>query len=424
MIKKLLIIIITIFTFSQAGAEPVIKVLKNGIRVVLYETRTTNLVGVSILFSGGTRFEKKEEKGVFRLLELMLPRGTETRTEEMITEQISLLGDSFSISTTGEFWSLEATVVNDNLKDLLDLSKDILFDPAFSEVNLSKVKKMAIQTIKASEDSPWSHMSELYRAVFYPQFYAEKDTRITNIRNTKKSTIMRIHSEYFTPENMIIAIAGDIDQQGTIDLIDQIFGTLHHGVSSRQTEPKQQDTPLPLYRAQGGGITQAGILIGTRLKGFNRRDEHLLMLLGAVLDNSLGGRLYEEMREEKGLVYSISTHYSLSVKPYTWFIFSTSRKKNIKSVIDTTEDVIKELKRKPATDAELELAKEYLKTSLAISYLTPLTVANYNGVQLLRDEVPESLLERTIEIDSVSPQELDLFINKYFPKQWTKLVIR
>jgi zinc protease len=424
MIKKLIIIIVFLFVFTQLGAATVIKELNNGIKVVLYKTRTTNLIGVSILFSGGTRFEKKEEKGAFRLLELMLPKGTETKTEEMITEQISLLGDSFNISTTGEFWSLEATIVHDDLETILDLSRDILFNPVFSEGNLYKVKKMAIQTIKASEDSPWSHMSELYRSVFYPDFYADKDTRINNIRNAKKTTIQRIHREYFTPENMIIAVTGDIDLEGTMDLIDSTFGFLYHGAAPSQTELKQQDTSLPLYKAEGGGITQAGILIGARLKGFERSDEHLLMLLGAVLDNSLGGRLYDEVREEKGLVYSISTNYSLSLEPFTWFVFSTSRRKNIKSVISATEDVLKGLRRKPVTDGELELAKEYLKTRLAVSYLNPLTVAHYNSVKLLRDGVPKSLSERTIEIDDVSRQELDAFINKYFPKQWTKLLIR
>jgi predicted Zn-dependent peptidase len=424
MIKRYLIAAVCILIFARAYAEPTGKILKNGMRVVLNENRATNLIGVSILVSGGTHFEKEEEKGTFRLLELMLTRGTEKRTESAIAEQISLLGDSLSISTTEEYWSCEATVPADKLKDLLDLARDLLFNPTFPENELSKVKKIAVQSIKASEDSPWNRMSELYQAVFYPDFHAEKETKIANIQNTNRTMILRIHNEYFTPGNMIISIAGNIDPERTTELIKTIFGSLPNRVVPRRVELNQQDTPLPLFRTGSGGITQAGILLGTRLTGFDRRDEHILMVLDAVLDNSLGGRLYEEVRENRGLVYSISPHYSLGIEPYTWFVFSTSRKKNIKPVISETEEVLKGLKRKPVTDVELGLAKEYLKTELAVSYLSPLTGANYNALALLRGEEPKSLSERIGETEAVSREELNTFIDTYFPKQWTKLIIR
>jgi zinc protease len=424
MIKRYLIAAVCILFFAQANAESTGKLVKNGIRVILRENRSTNLIGVSILFSGGTRFEKEGEKGTFRLLELMLTRGTERRTESAIAEQISILGDSLSISTTEEYWSLKATVPGDNLEALLDLARDLLFNPTFPEDELSKVKKIAIQSIKASEDSPWSHMSELYREVFYPDFYAEKETKIANIKNTNRDMIRRIHDEYFTPENMIISIDGNINPERTMVLIETIFGSLTNRAVPGRAELKQQDTPLPLYRTGSGGITQAGILIGTRLRGFDRRDEQILMVLDAVLDNSLGGRLYKEVRENRGLVYSISPHYSLSMEPYTWFVFSTSRKRNIESVISETEEVLKGLKRKPVTGAELDIAKEYLKTELAVSYLSPLTVASYSALKLLRGEEPKSLSERTDELEAVSQEELDSFIDTYFPKQWTKLIIR
>lgn len=399
--------------------------LTNGMTLLLSESKETNLIGMSIVVYGGTQYEKKEEKGTYRLLTEILQRGTKNRTKDEIIKEISLIGDSFEAYTRTEYWGISATVPQDSLKELLELSHDLLVNPLSPVEELKKVKNIAIQSIKSSKDLPWSNMSELYRSVFYPDFYIKREERIKHIQDIERNTLLKTYHQFFTPENMIISISGNFETDRTLNLVKDIFGTIPQcGISFEKRLIAQKKDNLPLHKEKRGGVTQAGILIGTRLYDFDRSNEHIIMVLNAVLDNSIGGRLFEEVIEKKGLVYSIAPYYSLSIRPYTWFIFSTSRKKNTSSVIKEIEKVLKSLKKNPPSEDELKLAKEYLKTRLAISYQSPSLVARYNAENLLRNQKPKSLSERIKEIEDVSRKDLDLFINTYFPEKWTTLVLR
>ncbi len=399
--------------------------LTNGITLLLSESKETNLIGICIIVYGGTQYEKKEEKGTYRLLTEILQRGTINRTKDEIIKEISLIGDSFEAYTRTEYWGISATVPQASLKQLLELSRDLLIKPLLPEEELKKVKNIAVQSIKSSENSPWSNMSEFYRSVFYPDFYIKREERIKHIQDVERNTLLKIYHKFFTPENMIISISGNFETDNTLNLVKDIFGTIPQcEISFEKRLIAQKKDSLPTYKEKRGGVTQAGILIGTRLYDFDRSNEHIIMVLNAVLDNSLGGRLFEEVREKKGLVYSIAPYYSLSIMPYTWFIFSTARKKNTSSVIKEIDKVLKDLKKNPPSEDELKLAKEYLKTKLAISYQSPALVAQYNAQNLLRNLKPKSLSERLKETEDVSIKDLDSFINTYFSEKWTTLVLR
>jgi zinc protease len=268
-------------------------------------------------------------------------------------------------------------------------------------------------------------MVDFYRSVFYPDLYATSKLRIENIKNVELQTLIHIYRNFFSPNNMVIALSGNFDSAYALQLLADTFGLLppqDQSISIGLSE--QVSGSLPRHRERVGGLTQAGIFIGTRLTGFDRKDETVIKVLNAVLVNSVGGRLFKAVREEKGLVYDIRPHYSLRVEPYTWFVFGTSRKKNIQEVIEETEWVLKQLRKNAPTEKELLLAKNYLKTRLAISYQSPLNRAVYHAEQLIRGDKPKSYTERITEIEDVTLSDLDSFIDNYLSGGWTKLVIR
>ena len=187
---------------------------------------------------------------------------------------------------------------------------------------------------------------------------------------------------------------------------------------------KQQMNRLPPFKEMYGGITQATIFVGMRLEGFDRCNAVIVDLVNAVLDNSLGGRLYDEVREKQNLVYSISPYYSIRIEPYTWFVLATTRKRNKSRVIRETEMVLQSMKKNPPSDHELRLAKSYLITRLAISYQSPQNRAHYEAERILRGEDILNFEERIDAIESVTREEILRFIDRYFPQTWTTLVVR
>ncbi len=427
MIKKILpliIVLLSLFSTNLFG-QTVEHRFDNGILIHLNESTQSSLIGMSVLVSGGTRYEKESERGTFRLITDMLKRGTKTRSKQDIRKAISLLGDSYDVFVGTEYWGINATVPSEALPSLIELTKDLLFNPLFDERDLAKAKNIAIQTINTLEDSPYNSMIDFYQSVFYPDLYATSKMRIENIQNMELQTLMQIHQDFFTPKNMVIALTGNFDSHYAFQLLTDTFGQLpmqDKSIPGYSTEQGQGS--MPRHREKVGGLTQAGIFIGTRLTGFDRKDETVIKVVNAVLVNSVGGRLFKAVREEKGLVYDIRPHYSLRVKPYTWFVFGTSRKKNIREVIEETERVLRMLRKNTPTEKELLLAKNYLKTRLAISYQSPMNRAVYNAEQLMRGDIPKSYTERVAEIDAVTLNEITSFIDTHLSGSWTKLVIR
>ena len=128
-----------------------------------------------------------------------------------------------------------------------------------------------------------------------------------NIGRIERNDLLSIYRKFFNPGNMVLALSGNLNRDEMVRAVTASFGSdpLVEPALVREIK-RQQPEDLPALEERRGGITQAGIVIGTRLQGFERKDALLIEMASAVLDNSLGGRLFEELREKSGLVYSIT----------------------------------------------------------------------------------------------------------------------
>ncbi len=410
---------------QNAPAQTLTQRLPNGIALALTASRNTELIGISLLVHGGTLYEAEGEMGTYALIPGMLKRGTLNQTAYEIMQKISLIGDSVDMYVAAECWSIEATVPPQNLRDLLSLVKDLLFNPLFPEEGLEKEKNIAIQSIKSGQDSPLSRLFKLYHSVFYPDFYTPESERIEHIKNIGRDKLRSIHQRFFQPDNIVISLAGNFQADEALKQLEEHFGSIPPPQASfKRIVIEQPGDALPGYRETRGGLTQAGVLIGTRLEGFERSKEPVIEVLNAVLVNSIGGRLFEEVREKRGFVYHIDAYYSLRVRPFTWFIFATTRKRHVKKVIEETKGVLQGLIDNPPGGDELRLAREYVKTELAISYQSPSAQAAHAAYQIMRDEKIKGYNERLEEIELVSEDDLRAFVQKHFTGNWTVLVMK
>jgi predicted Zn-dependent peptidase len=425
--KRTLYILALFLLLTYGAAHPQTSPYRfdNGFTFSISESAESSLAGMSLLIYGGTQFETAQERGTYRLILDTLMRGTQYRTADDISLHISQLGDSVDTYITGDYWAIEATVASEDMRQLLELVYDLTRYPLFLDEELVKAKNIAVQTIRTQEDSPLHVGFDFYRAVFYPDFYASPEERIRNIEKMERNELLTLYRTFFTPGNMVLALSGNLDGEKMVRLVASTFGSDPRLQTAPKRESrKQQPDRLPGFKEKRGGITQAGIIIGTRLEDFDRRDTVLIEVVNAVLDNSLGGRLYEEVREKSGLVYSISPYFSIRIQPYTWFILATTRKRNYHRVIRETERVLQNLTEEPPSDEELYLAKSYVITRLAISYQSPIKRAHYEAERLMRGEQVLSLEERFEAIDGVEREEVLHFINRYIPGAWTTLVVR
>ncbi len=413
------------FSFKAAHTQTSLHPFNNGFTLSVSESAESSLSGLSLLVFGGTQFETNGQHGTYRLVLDTLLRGTQDRSADDISLSISQLGDSVDAYIAGDYWAVEATVAPENMGQLLDLLYDLIRHPLFLDGELGKARKIAVQTIRTQEDSPFHMGVDFYRAVFYPDFHASPEKRIKNIERMERNELLSIYRKFFIPGNMVLALSGNLNRDEVVRLVAASFGSDPHIEPALAREIKrQQPRSLPPSEERQGGITQAGIIIGTRLEDFDRKDALLIEVVNAVLDNSLGGRLFEELREKSGLVYSISSYFSLRIQPYTWFILATTRKRNYNRVIRATKSVLQDLTENPPTEEELQLAKNFVATRLAASYQSPLKRAHHEAERLIRGEQVLSLEERFMAIEDVKLDEILTFINRYAVGDWTALVVR
>jgi predicted Zn-dependent peptidase len=404
---------------GQTSTHP----FKNGFTLSVTESAESGLAGLSLLIYGGTQFENEGQHGTFRLVLDMLMRGTENRSLDDIGLHISQIGDSIDTYVAADYWAIEATVAPEHMDQLLELVYDLTHYPLFLEDELEKAKRIAIQTIRSRQDSPLQRGIDFYRDVFYPDYYASPDRMIQNLERVEREDTLDIYNSFFSPGNMVLSVSGNLNRDDVVRSVTASFGT--HAAAARVREIKrQQPHELPAFEERQGGITQAGIIMGIRLDGFDRKDALHVEVVNALLDNSLGGRLFDEVREKSGLVYSISPYFSVRIQPYTWFILAATRKRNANRVVRVTKRVLHGLADNPPTEEELRLAKNYVATRLASSYQSPLRRAHYEAERLLRGEPLLNLDQRLMAIEDVNLEDILGFIDQYATGEWTTLLVR
>ena len=421
LIIPLLLFFSSAAVYGQTSTHP----FKNGFTLSVSESAESGLAGLSLLIYGGTQYENEGQHGTFRLVLDMLMRGTQHRSSDDIGLHISQIGDSIDTYVTADYWAIEATVAPEHMDQLLELVLDLTHHPLFLEDELEKAKNIAIQTIRTQQDSPLHRGIQFYRDVFYPDFYASPDKMIQNLKLVEREDTVRIYDSFFSPGNMVLSVAGNLNRDDVVRMVATHFGTHASTVPARvRLITQQQPQDLPAFEERKGGITQAGIIMGIRLDGFDRRDALHMEVVNALLDNSIGGRLFEEVREKSGLVYSISPYFSVRIQPYTWFILAATRKRNANRVVRVTKRVLQGLSENPPTEEELRLAKNYVATRLASSYQSPLRRAHYEAERLMRGEPVLNLDQRLQAIEDVKLADIMDFIDQYASREWTTLLVR
>lgn len=422
---RVIIPLFLLISVETAWAQTSLHPFNNGFTLLVSQSEESGLAGLSLLIYGGTQFETSEQRGTYRLVLDMLLRGTQNRSADDISLSISQFGDAINTYTTSDYWALEATASPEDMVRLIELVHDLIRHSLFLDKELDKAKKIAVQTIRTNQDSPLHMGIDFYRAVFYPDFHVSPELMIDNIEMVEREDVLSVYRRFFNPNNMVLALSGNLNRDEVVRAVTASFGMdTHEGLPIVREIKRQQPVSLPALEERQGGITQAGIIIGTRLEGFDRRDALFIEVLNALLDNSLGGRLFEELREKRSLVYSISPHFSLRIQPYTWFILATTRKRNVNRVIRITKRVLHDLVETPPGEEELRLAKNYVATRLAASYQSPLRRAHYEAERLIRGEQVLSLDQRYRAIENVKLEDIHTFIDHYAAADWTALIVR
>jgi len=388
--------------------------LKNGIRVVCERIPYVRSVSTGIWVRTGSRNENTDNNGISHFIEHMLFKGTRNRTAAQIAECIDNIGGQINAFTGKECTCFYTRTLDEHIETALDVLSDMFFNSLFDNKDIALEKKVILEEINMYEDSPEDLVHDMLSETVWLGTSIGQPILGTksSLGNINRSMILDYMNERYTQSNTVIAIAGNYDEERLETLLEKYFGSREPRDVKGQ-EPQKAEF-MPAIRVKEKDTEQVHVCIG--FEGIRTGDDDIYPLL--AISNLLGGgmssRLYQKIREEKGLVYSIYSYPTTYTDTGLFTIYAGMNPENLKIVASLIEEEIVNLKKHGMTRDELERTKEQMKGNYILGLESTGSRMNSIGkseVLLGHIYTPDEILDK---ISSITMDDIDRMIVRIF----------
>lgn len=344
--------------------------LKNGLRVVIEEVPHIRSVTMGLWIKAGSSNEKKSNNGVSHFIEHMLFKGTKNRTAKDLAETIDNIGGQLNAFTAKECTCYYARVLDTHLDIAVDVISDMLFNSKFDEEDIAKEKKVVLEEINLYDDTPEEVVHDLIsKAIFennslgFPILGQAK-----TLEDMNKKDIIDYFNKYYVPQNAVISIVGNINTKETIKLIEDYFGHWENVKSNIITSIDSPPTFNNNLFYQHRDTEQLHLCLGMQGVHLDSEFYYPLMVLNNIFGGCMSSRLFQKIREDKGLAYSIYSYPLLYQKTGAFIIYTGVNPNHLMDVVDMVFKEIDLLKRELISKEALYRSKEQLKGNYIIDY--------------------------------------------------------
>ncbi len=323
-------------------------------------------VSIGVWLTRGSRHETAERGGIAHFVEHMLFKGTATRTAEDIAQAIDSIGGQLDAFTAKEYAGYYIKVLDEHLPLALDVLSDIVLNPRFSAADIEREKKVVLEEIKMVEDTPDDLVHEIFTQGFWENHPLGRP--ILGTPETVESFSDGLLRDYFvnayTPRNLIVSAVGNLDHNRVRDLVNERFGSL-----ASVGEPFGEQAPAVVSKVviRNKELEQSHVCLGASSYPQNHADRFASYLLNTILGGSMSSRLFQNVREKRGLAYAVSSGVSEYRDAGSFTIYAGCSNEAVGEVIDLVVEEIKGMKQNPVPEAELRRGKDHLKGSLMLS---------------------------------------------------------
>jgi predicted Zn-dependent peptidase len=394
---------------------------QNGVRVVLENIPTVRSVAIGVWIGTGSRDETPENNGISHFLEHMFFKGTKTRTAKEIAESFDSIGGQVNAFTSKEYTCYYAKVLDTHADFALEVLSDMFFHSTFDEEELKKEKNVVYEEIKMYEDTPDDIVHDLLSQAIYeshPLGYPILGTEET-LTTFTGDTLKQYMHDLYTPENVVISIAGNVTES-FIKEVENYFGSYEAG-NTRKTEN------LPIFHAnrvtRKKETEQAHLCLGYEGLKVGHEDIYSLIVLNNVLGGSMSSRLFQEVREQRGLAYSVFSYHSAYQDSGILTVYGGTGAKQLDVLFETIQETLNKLKQNGITEKELSNCKEQLKGNLMLSLESTNSRMSRNGKNELILKRHRTLDEIVNQIDHVTKQSVDGLANTIFTDQFSVALV-
>ncbi|MFT4413613.1 M16 family metallopeptidase [Fredinandcohnia humi] len=394
---------------------------QNGVRIVLENIPTVRSVAIGIWIGTGSRNETPEINGVSHFLEHMFFKGTKTRSAREIAESFDSIGGQVNAFTSKEYTCYYAKVLDEHANYALDVLSDMFFNSTFDEEELKKEKNVVLEEIKMYEDTPDDIVHDLLSKASYenhPLGYPILGTEGT-LQTFNGDVLRQYMNDTYTPDNVVVSIAGNIDET-FISEVESYFGTY-------TTNPTKREFTKPTFHTnkitRKKDTEQAHLCLGYNGLQIGDKDIYDLIVLNNILGGSMSSRLFQEVREQRGLAYSVFSYHSSYKDNGMLTIYGGTGSNQLNLLFETIQDTLHKLKQDGITEKELKNSKEQMKGSLMLSLESTNSRMSRNGKNELLLKKHKSLDEIIEEINEVNQNSVNELSTRIFTDEFSLALI-
>jgi len=384
------------------------EVLDNGIRVVMEEIPFVKSASLGIWVEVGSRDESDAEAGLSHFIEHMFFKGTARRSAQQIAQEMDGLGGELNAFTSRETTVFYAKIVDEHLPQAVDLLADLFRHSRFSPVEIEREKKVVLEEIKMVEDDPEDLVHDLHTANVWRGNPIGRPIlgEVKIIRAISHRTILDYLSRKYLPERIVISVAGRFNRPALIKQLNRAFRTFGRGFdrgSSERPPSPVADGRLVIRRKK---LEQTHLCLGLPGLPLTHRDRYGIYALNTLLGGGMSSRLFQEVREKRGLVYSIYSHFAGFKDAGMLTVYAASSPKVVRQVLSVTIRELRRLRERGIRSDELRRAVDQMKGGTLLS----LESTNSRMSRLAKDEIFFgrffSLDETLGEINKVSKRQV------------------
>jgi predicted Zn-dependent peptidase len=338
--------------------------LDNGVPVVTESLKNVRSVVIGIWVKVGSRNETAEKNGISHCLEHMFFKGTKKRSAKDIAIEIDSLGGDLNAFTSRENTTFYIKVLDEYLERGIELLSDIFLHPKFPEDELEKEKRVIKEEIKMVEDTPDDYVHDLFTQTIWGNTGLGQSVlgRRETVKSFKKSDLLSHIRKYYGTRDIVISCSGNFDHTILLNNLHKNLGNLRRGSEPERRPAPQYNGKVAVFKKD---LSEAHICLG--LKGLSQisKDRYALYVLNTILGAGVSSRLFQEIREKRGLAYSI---YSFLASYYDTGVWGVSAGVSRKKVREALDLIIKEMISLKDTmdEAELKRAKDQLKGNIIL----------------------------------------------------------
>jgi predicted Zn-dependent peptidase len=382
--------------------------------VLTEEMKHIRSIAIGIWMMTGSRDEAPELNGISHFTEHMVFKGTKNRSARDIARQVDSIGGNMDAFTGKETICFNIKVLDEHVPVAIDILSDLVLNPTFDLKDIVREKGVILEEIKMDEDNPDYLVHEIFTQNFWKDHPLGKPILGTKetVRSFEQQKLFDFYRQRFSPNNMIISAAGNLNHHAFVQLIKERFAGLA-AVPNGFHLPAPEITPRVITRNKKS-LEQVQLCVGVPSHPISDEKRYVSYVLNTVLGGGMSSRLFQKIREEQGLVYSI---YS-DLNPYRdtgcMAIYAGTSLESTRKVVDSVLAEFRELKSEPIAADELRRAKDQLKGSLMLSLESSTSRMSNLARQEMYFKRFFSLDETIEQIESVKGEEVCEMANCLF----------